>query len=329
MQTIGNLYPLTFQTLYKDRIWGGTKLKTLLGKDIASMQHCGESWELSSVKDNISKVAAGTLAGKELNSLIEEYKGKLVGNAVYEKYGTTFPLLVKFLDAQDDLSIQVHPDDTLAQKRHNSFGKTEMWYVLQADPEARLRVGFNRTVDRETYLRHLKSNTLDDILNLMPVAPDDVVFLPAGRIHSLGKGLVIAEIQQTSDITYRVYDFDRKDAAGKLRDLHTEEALDAMDYTGHSDYKTNYKKSLNEVALLVESPYFTTNRLHFNQPVKRDYANLDSFVIYTCIGGQLNLAYADGQVEIKTGEVVLLPASIDQVTLTPVGEFKVLETYIS
>ncbi len=273
------LYPLKFKTIYKDKIWGGNKINTVLGKDFSPLPNCGETWEISGVSGNISEVANGPLQGKDLKSLISQYKGSLVGEKVFEKFGEEFPLLIKFIDANDDLSIQVHPDDELGMKRHNSFGKTEMWYVLQADPGSTLISGFNQEVNREKYLEAFNAGKLTDILNKEQVNDEDVFFLPAGRVHTIGKGLLIAEIQQTSDITYRIYDFDRVDDQGNKRELHVEEALDAIDYNYYDAYKTNYAKNLNEVVKMVSCQYFTTNKLHFNQAVERDHSSLDCFKI--------------------------------------------------
>lgn len=323
------LYPLKFHPLFKERIWGGNKLRTVLGKDAPATEKIGESWEISAVKDNVSIVNGGPLDGESLTFLIDEYKGELVGDSVYGQFGNQFPLLIKFLDAQDDLSIQLHPNDELAQKRHNSFGKTEMWYVFQADEGSIVRSGFNGEVNKDIYLEHLNNKQLDKILNLLPAKPDDVFFLPSGRVHSIGKGLLIAEIQQTSDVTYRIYDFDRKDDQGKTRELHTEEAIDAIDYAHYDEYKARYDKKLNAVSNVVDCPYFTTNRLHCNAPVNRDYNGLDSFVIYVCVEGALSIEYAGGSVSVQKGDAILLPAAIKKVTLKPSPECKLLETYIA
>lgn len=220
------LYPLTFETIFKDKIWGGQKIKTILGKDFSPLPNCGETWEVSDVDGNLSVVKEGGLQGKSLHELVEQYKGDLVGDHVYEKYGNRFPLLVKFIDANDDLSIQVHPDDKLAAERKSGFGKTEMWYIMQADEGAKLNSGFNREVTQEEYVKAVADNTIQDLLNIETAQPGDVFFLPAGRVHYIGKGLLLAEIQQTSDTTYRIYDFDRVDATtGQKRELHTEQEI--------------------------------------------------------------------------------------------------------
>ncbi len=322
------MYPLLFTTIFKDKIWGGEKIRTILGKDFSPLPNCGETWEISGVKGNISVVREGVLAGRDLVSLIEEYKGQLVGEKVYETFGTEFPLLIKFIDANDDLSIQVHPDDQLARERHDSFGKTEMWYILQADEGARLNTGFNRQIDEKTYLHHLHANTLDQILNFETVAAGDVFFLPAGRVHYIGKGVCLAEIQQTSDITYRIYDFDRTDDQGNKRELHTDQALAAIDYQYYGEYKTSYQVKKNDTSGLVHCPYFNTNLLELDQPVGKDYRQLDSFVIYVCVEGELSIQYQGGSTKIKKGDSVLLPAFFKSVSLIPSPAAKVLEVYV-
>lgn len=322
------LYPLKFKTIFKDKIWGGEKIKTVLNKDFAPLPNCGETWEVSGVKGDISVVADGELAGKALTDLLEEYKGELAGNKIYEKFGNEFPLLIKFIDANDDLSIQVHPDDELGKKRHNSFGKTEMWYVLQADEGATLISGFNQQVDEKFYLEKLNGGKLADILNKEQVAEGDIFFLPAGRVHTIGKGLLIAEIQQTSDITYRIYDFDRVDDKGNKRELHTEEALAAIDYKVYPEYKSNYPQQKNEIAEAVTCEYFTTNVLNFDESTSRNYSNLDSFVIHVCVEGNYNLVYNDVQFPVKKGDCMLIPNAIKNIQLKTASGFKILETFV-
>lgn len=323
------LYPLKFKTIFKDKIWGGQKIKTVLNKDIGDLPNCGETWEISGVKGNISVVSEGSLKGENLQDILKKYKAELVGDSVYKKFEDEFPLLVKFIDANDDLSVQVHPDDELAMKRHNSFGKTEMWYIFQADDDATLNAGFNRPLTKEQYLEYFNKGELMDILNIDKVKSGDVYFLPAGRVHYIGKGCLLAEIQQTSDVTYRMYDFDRTDDAGNKRELHTEESLDAIDFTFHENYETTYKDKENEVVDLVSCEYFTTNKLHFNTPVVRDHSALDSFVIYVCMEGKLKIDFVGGSIDMQKGEAVLVPASISKLTLSPFGEFNLLESYIA
>ena len=322
------LYPLKFKTIYKDKIWGGQKINTYLGKDYSPLPNCGETWEISGVKSDVSVVANGELSGKSLAALLEEYKDQLVGKKVYERFGNEFPLLVKFIDANDDLSIQVHPDDKLAKERHDSFGKTEMWYVIQADEGATLISGFNQNVSEEIYVDKLNSGKINDILNKEEVRAGDIFFLPAGRVHTIGKGLVIAEIQQTSDITYRIYDFDRVDDQGNKRELHTEEALAAIDYNAYAEYKSIYDKTKNEAIQAVTCEYFTTNVLDYSTSTERDYSAIDSFVIHVCVEGSYTLKQADGELNVKAGESILVPATVGKVSLETEGGFKILESYV-
>ncbi|RVU00107.1 mannose-6-phosphate isomerase [Mucilaginibacter limnophilus] len=322
------LYPLKFKTIYKDKIWGGQKMKTYLHKDFGDLPNCGETWEISGVKSDVSVVANGELEGKSLADLLEEYKGELVGEKVYERFGNTFPLLVKFIDANEDLSIQVHPDDELAKKRHNSFGKTEMWYVIEADPGSTLITGFNQEVNEQVYLEKFNSGHLTDILNREDVAAGDIYFLPAGRVHTIGAGLLIAEIQQTSDITYRIYDFDRVDDKGNKRELHVEEALAAIDYKFYPEYKTQYAHSKNEAVEAVTCQYFTTNVLDFTEGTTRDYSSIDSFIIHVCVEGAYTIKYEGGELAVKMGESILLPATINNIEITTQSGFKLLESFV-
>lgn len=322
------LYPLKFIPLYKDKIWGGNKIKTVLHKDYGDLPNCGESWELSGVEDNVSVVANGFLEGNTLEELIEIYMGDLVGDRVFDRFGIEFPLLIKFIDANDDLSIQVHPDDQMAEKRHNAFGKTEMWYVIQADPGSQLQVGFNQQVDVPQYLEKLENNKLTEILNFEQVSAGDVYFIPAGRVHAIGKGILLAEIQQTSDITYRIYDYDRRDKEGNPRELHTELAVDAIDFTIHPEYKTTYEVKANESVELVKCKYFTTNMLELNKVVEKDYNELDSFVIFICLEGSVEVETESGSEILVMGETILIPASLESVVLKPISTVKLLEVTI-
>jgi mannose-6-phosphate isomerase len=320
-------YPFKFRPILKEKIWGGQKLKKTLHKH-SPYENCGETWEISGVPGNISVVSEGPLTGTSLPKLIETYQDQLVGKKVYAKEGNKFPLLVKFIDANQDLSIQVHPNDELAQKRHQSLGKTEMWYIFQADPGSRLIVGFNQPMDKRKYLEYFNSGRLMEVLNQEPVDPDDVFFVPAGRVHTIGKGILLAEIQQTSDVTYRIYDFDRVDKNGNSRELHTEEALEALDFQHYPEYKTSYDQSLNKSVSIVNSPYFEVNRLYFDYETTRNYDHLDSFVIYVCVDGKLRLSWDGQHITLAKGEAVLVPASIKELNLLPSPSFKILESFI-
>lgn len=321
------LYPLKFIPIYKERLWGGNKINTVLGKDYSPLERCGESWEISTVNENISVVANGEHTGKLLTDLINEYKDKLIGSKVYNKFGNGLPLLVKFIDANDDLSVQVHPDDKLAQSRHQSYGKTEMWYIIQADEGANISVGFNQKVDRELYLEKLGANALSDILNYEQPKPGDVYFIPAGRIHYIGKGVLLAEIQQPSDITYRIYDFDRIDSNGQKRELHTELAIDALDFNVYQEYGTSYQPVLNKETPIIECEFFTTNILTISGTKILDYTDVDSFVIHICVSGSYTIEVDDMLYSIKFGECILLPAVLKNVIVHSNDECKVLVTY--
>ncbi len=322
------LYPLKFKPIFKDKVWGGQRLHKLFGKDFSPLPNCGESWEISGVKGNVSLVQNGFLEDNNLQELIEVYMGDLVGEKVFGQFGDTFPLLVKFLDTNDYLSIQVHPDDKIARERYKSKGKSEMWYVVHADPGAEIIAGFKHDVDPDTYLHHLENNTLKEILNVEEARPGDVFYIPAGRIHAIGSGITLCEIQQTSDITFRVYDWDRPGQDGKLRELHTDEALNALDFKSLPEYKTLYREETNGSAPLVDCPYFTTNLLNFNRKIQSDYFFLDSFVIFVCLEGDFRIVYPGGSEKVKNGEAVVLPAEIKAVELIPDKPCRVLESYI-
>lgn len=323
-----SLYPLKFTPIYKQVIWGGEKLRVNLGKKGAP-DKTGESWEISGVEGNISIVSDGFLGGNPLSDLIEVYMGDLVGDAVFDKYGTEFPVLIKFIHAEDDLSVQVHPDDTFAGAQHGKKGKTEMWYILEAEKEASLISGFNREVSQKVFMDHLTGGKLVDILNFERVTAGDVFFLPARRIHAIGKGIVLAEIQQTSDVTYRVYDWNRVGKDGKERELHLEEALKVMDYTCQQNIRTSYQQLLNNTVNLVDCPYFTTGLIKLDQPVDKDFNLIDSFVIYICTEGELLVNYRGGEaVPLAKGETVLIPAEIKEISLLPKTASTLLEVYI-
>lgn len=327
---MNNLYPLKFAPICKDKIWGGNKLNELLNKEYPDLPNCGESWEISGVQDEVSVVSNGFLMGNNLEELIEVYMGDLVGEKVYEKFGTEFPLLVKFIDANDNLSIQVHPNDELALERHDAFGKTEMWYVVQADPGAKLISGFNRKIDKAGYLKSFKDGELEEILNYEEVKAGDVFFMPAGRVHAIGKGIVVAEIQQTSDITYRIYDFNRVDDQGHPRELHVDLAVDAIDYSFVSNYRTDYKSIDDKSVKLVDCQYFTTNILPLTTSVERDFADLDTFVIYCCLEGKYSIGWEDQNITVEKGDTILVPALINNFVLSAVNgnTAKLLEVYI-
>lgn len=321
-----NLYPLKFTPLFKYRIWGGEKLKTALNKNYTE-ENIGESWEISDVSGDETVVTDGDLAGKTLRDLTRQFKGDFVGNAVYDKFGEEFPLLIKFIDAKTPLSIQVHPSNEIAKERHNSFGKNEMWYVMQADKNAELIVGFDKKVTRKAYQEHLENNTILDVMHHETVKKGDTFYIPTGRVHAIGAGVLLAEIQQTSNITYRIYDYDRVDAkTGEKRELHNDMAIDVLDYEVHKNYKSDYHLEKNISNKLVHSPYFRTNILDINTVVEKDYSEIDSFVIYMCVEGAVNLICERRTYTINEGETLLLPASLKKVQLNA-KEGKILEAY--
>ena len=324
---MNTLYPLKFTPLFKDKIWGGEKIKNVLDLEFSPMKRCGEAWVLSGVEGNQTKVSNGFLKDNELNDLVEIYMDDLIGAHNYHEGDSRFPILIKFIDSRDWLSIQVHPDDALASKRKLGNGKTEMWYVLDADPGAELISGFSKKVNQKVYLDHLKDKTLKEILNIEPVDRGDVFFMPAGRVHALGPGVLLAEIQQTSDTTYRIYDWDRVDDAGNPRALHTDEALEAIDFTVEDTYRTAYSRKENQTNDLVSCHAFTTNYLRFNQIVEKDFRYLESFVIYLCIDGSCNIQYLEGMESLKKGEVVLIPAIMDKIFLQPQSGCTLLEVF--
>jgi len=318
------LYPLLFEPIFKERIWGGNKLKTLLNKNIPN-ETTGESWELSSVEGDISIVKNGILKGNSLLDLLEKYPIEILGEKVHRQFGKQFPLLFKFLDAQEDLSIQLHPNNALAKKRHNSFGKTEMWYVMQADAGAKLIVGFKEDSSAEDYLKHLENKTLVSILDEIPVKKGDVFFLETGTVHAIGAGTVIAEIQKTTDITYRLYDFDRKDAQGNTRKLHVYCALEAINYK-KVQTQVAYSTLPNQSNVVVECPYFTTRVLPLEGKVEK-YNNGDSFIVYMCTDGDFSILYNQQEHSFTKGDTVLLPAIISDYQI--VGQAMLLEITIS
>ncbi len=311
-----NFYPIKFQPIYQYRIWGGNKLKNILNKNISN-DCIGESWEISDVDGNQTLVANGEWKGKTLKELIQDFRGKLVGEKVYHLFGEDFPLLIKFLDAKLPLSIQVHPSDELAKKRHNSFGKNEMWYIMQADENSEIIVGFDEQITKVKYQSYLEKGKILDILHVEKPQKGDTYYIPTGRVHAIGAGILLAEIQQTSDVTYRIYDYNRVDSkTGKLRELHNELALDALDFTVSENYKTPYNSKTNETSKLVHTPYFKTNILKLDRNLSRNYSSLDSFVVLICVEGELQIKYELGLEKLKMGETVFLPATIGNLEFT-------------
>ncbi|GHV50766.1 mannose-6-phosphate isomerase [Bacteroidia bacterium] len=314
-----------FKPILKPLIWGGSGICPFKGIS-PELSGIGESWEISHVEGNYSVVASGPLEGWDIDKLIRAYGPQLLGKQVMERFGTTFPLLIKFIDAADDLSVQVHPGDELAKQRHNSFGKTEMWYVVKASEGASLYSGFSQEIDAEEYVGRVAEGSLTDVLQRYEVKAGDSFYLPAGRVHAIGKGCFIAEIQQTSNITYRIYDYNRKGADGKERELHTGLAKDAIDFRAFNDYRTSYAPQKDMPVTLADNNYFTVRLLDMSRACTRDFRLLDSFVIYICLEGRCTLNDNKGNtLELTQGQTVLLPASTEYVTLLPAPETKLLE----
>ena len=316
--------PFRFTPILKSLIWGGDKIAPYKGIE-TTQANIGESWELSGVAGDESVVAEGEYAGYTLPQLIAELKERLVGKSVYERFGTEFPLLVKFIDARADLSIQVHPDDALAQMRHGKHGKTEMWYVVGPDRGAHLKAGFSQKITPEEYERRVADNTLTDVLCDYAVQPGDLFFLPAGRVHAICAGSFVAEIQQTSDVTYRIYDYGRLGKDGKPRELHTELAKDAIDYTVLPDYRSHYVPAENSETELVACPYFVTSLYDLDAPAEKELSQFDSFLVVMCLAGRGTLVDDEGsETPVRQGETLLVPASTRSIRFVPEGAMKIL-----
>ena len=324
------MYPLKFEPILKQTLWGGDKIIPFKHLN-ETLPNVGESWEVSAVEGCVSLVANGADRGYTLPEMVRKYKEELVGEANYARFGNKFPLLIKFIDAKLDLSIQVHPGDELAKKRHNSFGKNEMWYVIAADKGAKLISGFAEEITPKEYKDRVHNGTFAEVLQTCAIEPGDVFYVPAGRVHGIGAGAFVAEIQQTSDITYRIFDYNRKDKDGKSRELHTSQAMDAINFSDvQDDFRTEYERVQNEPVEMVASPYFTTSVYDMTEEITCDYSELDSFVIFICVEGSCRLT-DDNQNEItlRAGETVLLPAAVQEVTIVPEGQrVKLLETYV-
>ena len=324
------MYPLKFEPILKQTLWGGDKIIPFKHLN-ETLPNVGESWEVSAVEGSESVVANGADKGYTLPEMVRKYKDELVGEANYARFGNKFPLLIKFIDAKLDLSIQVHPDDELAKKRHNSFGKNEMWYVIAADKGAKLISGFSEQITPKEYKDRVHNGTFAEVLQTCAIEPGDVFYVPAGRVHGIGAGAFVAEIQQTSDITYRIFDYNRKDKDGKSRELHTSQAMDAINFTDvQDDFRTEYDRIQNEPVEMVASPYFTTSVYDMTEEITCDYSELDSFVIFICVEGACRLTDDNrNEITMCAGETVLLPASTQEVTIVPDGErVKLLETYV-
>ena len=320
------MQPIKFLPLLKQTLWGGDKIVTFKHLD-SQLENVGESWEISGVKDNETIVKEGPLKGKSLNEVVAELKDRLVGKENYQRFGDEFPLLIKFIDARQDLSIQVHPNDEIAHKKGKPHGKTEMWYLMESEPGAKLYCGLKKQITPDQYKEMVDNDTICDALAQYEVKEGDCFFLPAGRIHAIGSGCFLAEIQQTSDVTYRIYDYKRKDKNGNYRELHTKLAAESINYQVENDYRTHYVGRLNKGVSLVQCPYFCTAVYDLNEPMTLDYSELDSFVILIGLKGEGRIIDNEGnEVSIMAGDTLLIPATTE--TLSVSGTIKFLETYI-
>ena len=319
-------YPIKFDPILKEKVWGGNKLNKLLKKD-SEGENLGESWEISGVKDDISVVENGKLKGTSLNELISQYKEDFLGKKIYEEFGAEFPLLIKFIDARRALSVQLHPNDEIAQQRHKSFGKTEMWYIMQADKNADINVGFKESLSKQEYIKALEKGEIVKLLNFEKVKKGDSFFINTGKVHAIGAGVLLAEIQQTSDITYRIYDWDRRDAEGNSRELHTALAIDAIDFEKKDDFRLEYESKENESSNIAGCKYFTTNFLPVKGTLDKNYRHTDSFVIYMCVSGRARVGINGNSEFIEQGQTLLIPANNKEVKITS-QQAELLEVYI-
>ena len=326
MSSSSSLYPLRFKPILKSKIWGGDKLKTKLNKHSEQSQ-LGESWEISGVKDDISVVADGELKGYNLKQIVESYQDKLVGKKVYAQFSDEFPLLIKFIDAADTLSVQLHPDDALAKKRHNSFGKTEMWYIVDHDEDGFIIADLKEKLNEEQLRELVDKGELQQHLKAYPTEKGDTFFISPGLVHAIGKGVLLAEIQQTSDITYRLFDWNRKDDQGNERELHIEDSMEAVDLSLTAQPKVDYDKRAEQVEL-VDNRYFTTSRLNLNTAKEIDLSRRDSFTIFINVSGKVEFAYKGQAYSLSMGETVLIPAIVDKLQLTPGSTATLLDVHI-
>jgi mannose-6-phosphate isomerase len=321
-----SLYPMKFNAILKDKIWGGKKIREQLGIFDETIEKCGELWLLSSVEGSESHILNGHFSGNTVSEMAEIFMEDLLGEDIYKKYKTDFPLLLKVIDANDYLSVQVHPNDEIARKKHGlKFGKSEMWYVIQADPGAQIIAGFNQPMDKEKLKNHIAKGTLRETLNFETMNSGDMVYLPAGMIHAMGPGLLIAEIQQSSDVTYRLYDWDRLDDKGNPRELHVDEAADAIDFTMKPQVIRGFVPGPNTTNRMIDTPYFSSSMVNLQAVVEKNLEIIDLFVIYFSVKGSFELLYNEGKIDVKAGECVLVPAITEKVILIPKPEAQVIE----
>ncbi|MFA6770064.1 MAG: type I phosphomannose isomerase catalytic subunit [Bacteroidales bacterium] len=311
------LYPLRFNPILKERVWGGDKLTSSLGKETIGKIPIGESWELSGVQGDISIVSNGFLKGNNINELVEIYLGDLTGDAIYERYGNEFPILIKILDIRDSLSLQIHPDDSTAIERHNSYGKTECWYILEADPTAKIYLGLNQKLTPQEFYDRCNSNTIEETLNVVTPVKGEIIYIKPGTLHSATGGLLVAEVQQASDVTYRVYDWGREHNPETAREMHLDLAIDCINY---NILKPN---SLIKKDGICETPYFKVKKIDIKEK-KIMLSNLfDSFIVYFVIEGETVIKGRDVTETVKKGESILIPAYLGEYTIS--GKATLLE----
>ncbi|GHU85542.1 mannose-6-phosphate isomerase [Bacteroidia bacterium] len=321
------LYPLKFKPILQSKIWGGEKIKKYKFAENFK-ENIGEVWLLSGVEGNETLVENGNLLNSTINDAIEVFMSDLLGEKIYQEYGDFFPLLYKIIDANDNLSVQVHPDEDISMILEDASPKNEMWYVLDADNEAKIYLGFNKDIDALEVKKSIEENTILSLLNEVKVKSGDVYFIPAGTIHALGRGVVVAEIQQASDTTYRVWDWNRTDEKGNSRELHIEEALQSFNYAKTIVESMKSASKMNGVSRLIKTPYFTANEMLLNKSFEKDYSDIDSFVCLLCVKGNGYIKQNGVETSIEEGEVVLLPAITEKITIETNNAIRILESYI-
>lgn len=325
------MYPIKFKPILKQHIWGGEALLDMKKGQrlrVDKSKVYGESWDVSGIDGNISVISNGFFKGNNLQEAIEVYMSELVGEGVFEQYGIEFPLLLKTLHCKDRTSVQVHPDDNLAAERHDSCGKTEMWYIVDTEPDALLYIGFKeKGITREQYIEAVASGTIADIINPVSVKAGDAFLIPSGTVHSISGGVTLIEIQQPVDLTYRIFDWNRVDSNGKSRELHTAYAVDAIDFSSTAaNCKRDYTARINEATEVASCDYFTCNILKVEGTAERNLSSLDSFVLYYCTEGNAEIITDDGTEAITRGEVVLIPADSNEISIK--GSATLLEYYV-
>lgn len=322
-----SIYPMKFTPILLSKVWGGDKIKKTYSSAINSeLENIGEMWCLSDVEGNRTEVENGPFAENTVSELSEIFMDDLLGEKIFDKYNKDFPLLIKIIDAKDFLSVQVHPNDELANKNHGlKFGKSEIWYVLEADENAEIVLGFNKKLDAIELKKIIENGSLKEVLNFEKVNKGDIINIPAGMVHALGNGLLIAEVQQTSDITYRLYDWDRKDSNGKGRELHIEESLIALNFDLKPEIIRSVKTNENSSKTLINTPYFETNLININSKLKKDLSEFDSCVIYFAVEKDFKITFNNDELTIKQGECVLVPALTESVNLESFQSSKVIE----